>query len=537
MSLNIPSYVADPNYRYKMPRVIAKIEGRGNGIKTIIVNMKDVSKSLHRPAEYCTKFCGIERGAQSKYDASEGKAIVNGVHTDSELQQLVDRFIEKYVLCPNCSLPEADMVVNKGHVRGKCNACGHSGDLDNVHKLATYILKNPPGVGDSTMGAKSEGGSRKKERQRDRASRHANSIKSGADEDGDPAVGEGDDDMKNSGEISGSAAGSSRHHHHHHHHHHHKDKKEKRSGKKKDSSDMNDPTAPVAEDGDDTSESVKVSKKDSKSKKEKKAKKETDDATSSSQRRHHKHGRHVDAGAASGENQDKDGEFDDEGVQSKGILSFDSVEITEVIARLVAFLKQNSAAGTASSSLTGDFFQEVRLLQVAQDFSPVLRVYVGLSSLYQTECDVNDAGTSTELNTGGTRSEQETSPKRADTDSATVQPALTVTFLKEKMPFLSAICDRSVTGDMILEAFEAFVALQSPATLGNYAHICSVLYHADLVDEDVLLERYSEAELSGGKKSNTNGRDLGWEECKKAARSFIQWLDAAESASSSEEDD
>lgn len=132
--------VEDPEYRYKMPAVYGKIEGSGNGIKTAIPNITDVSSSLHRDPGEVNKFFGTELGAQSRYSAETDRAIVNGAHTDAVLQDLVHKYIEKFVLCPNCGLPETEYKIKNDTIYHKCAACGAKEMLDMSHRLCNYIL-------------------------------------------------------------------------------------------------------------------------------------------------------------------------------------------------------------------------------------------------------------------------------------------------------------------------------------------------------------------------------------------------------------
>mmetsp|Transcript_29419 Transcript_29419/g.43193 ORF Transcript_29419/g.43193 Transcript_29419/m.43193 type:complete len:401 (-) Transcript_29419:2016-3218(-) len=132
--------VDDPEYRYKMPAVYGKIEGRGNGIKTVIPNITDVALALHRAPGEVNKFFGCELGAQTTYSTDTDRAVVNGAHTDVVLQQMIHRYIEKFVICPQCGLPETDYKIKSEIIWHKCAACGAKEMVDMSHKLCTYIL-------------------------------------------------------------------------------------------------------------------------------------------------------------------------------------------------------------------------------------------------------------------------------------------------------------------------------------------------------------------------------------------------------------
>lgn len=132
--------VDDPSYRYKMPRIVGKVEGRGNGIKTLLVNVVELGQSLNRDAPEITKFFGCELGAQTTYSADSDRAIVNGNHRDNDLQNHLSKYIENFVLCKNCKLPETHYKIKDGCIYQKCLACGSKDMVDMTHKLTAFIL-------------------------------------------------------------------------------------------------------------------------------------------------------------------------------------------------------------------------------------------------------------------------------------------------------------------------------------------------------------------------------------------------------------
>ncbi|KAJ9106716.1 hypothetical protein QFC19_003028 [Naganishia cerealis] len=148
-----------------------KIEGKGNGIKTVIPNMDEIAKALSRPptckqkisqenqnSAHPTKFFGCELGAQTSF--ANDRYLVNGQHQADRLRELLDAFIDKFVLCAACKNPETVLIVDpkKEEITRDCKACGEHSAIDMRHKLTTFILKNPPAGSGKSSGKKSKKG-------------------------------------------------------------------------------------------------------------------------------------------------------------------------------------------------------------------------------------------------------------------------------------------------------------------------------------------------------------------------------------------
>jgi len=476
--VNIPSTCDDPQYRYKMPRLITKKEGRGNGSKTCIVNMGDVARAVKRPPQYTTKWFGHELGAQSTYTnkESEGvRAIVNGHHDTPIFQTMLDKFIDKYVLCENCRLPEIDMHIKKGKICAKCAACGWSGELDNNHRLAAFITKNPPDESGHNIIVSTTGG----EKLDKKARRSMKKAKKDKDEEGSDDENEEDDDDEGSVKKDKKEKKVK------------KDKKEKKEKKEKEKKVKHSKKDSDDED-DDSDEEVKEkkSKKEKKDKKEKKEKKEKKDKKEKKEKKDKKEKEKKQKHSSDSEEEDESGSDDDKPKQkAKGRKEegpeWDDDDVLSTITNLRAFLE------TKGASVKPDLLlREVRIFQVANDFDDKIRLYIVLEALFGANMDAKSAADS-------------------------------------KKFIALFIQNGKMSGMDVLWSFDTYLAAHPSASKG-FAMILKVIYDEDWADEETILRYYNEDE----------GEDQpGFEQAQEAAAPFLKWLSEAEADDSEEDDD
>ena len=100
------------------------------------------------------KYFGFELGAQTNTNPADDRWIINGAHEAGKLQDYLDGFIARFVLCKKCQNPETTILCKDGRILLDCKACGERSDVDVRLKLSSFILKNQPKKGKKTKGDK-----------------------------------------------------------------------------------------------------------------------------------------------------------------------------------------------------------------------------------------------------------------------------------------------------------------------------------------------------------------------------------------------
>ncbi|KAK6089629.1 hypothetical protein P3W45_001395 [Vairimorpha bombi] len=126
------------NNKVKLPLEVKK-EGR----KTLI-NITDVARILNRSVDHLVKYVASELVTNGSVK-EDGNLYVKGNFIRSEVQEVLRRFIEHFVVCKICdSVEETDIVREKKLYFLKCLKCGGSRCVGNVIEGLTSKGKAKP---------------------------------------------------------------------------------------------------------------------------------------------------------------------------------------------------------------------------------------------------------------------------------------------------------------------------------------------------------------------------------------------------------
>jgi translation initiation factor 2 subunit 2 len=92
------------------------------GMRTVIYNFKEVADVLDRDPQHLLKFLTGEMATAATSQGS--RVIFQGKFSDDTFSRLIQRYLEGFVVCPVCHLPDTKIVKEKRLSFLVCHACG-----------------------------------------------------------------------------------------------------------------------------------------------------------------------------------------------------------------------------------------------------------------------------------------------------------------------------------------------------------------------------------------------------------------------------
>lgn len=104
--------------RLELPRLhYAKV-----GMRTVIHNFKELADALDRDPQHLLKFLSGEMATAATMQGS--RVIFQGKFSEDTFERLIQRYMESFVVCPVCKLPDTKIVKEKRLSFLICQACG-----------------------------------------------------------------------------------------------------------------------------------------------------------------------------------------------------------------------------------------------------------------------------------------------------------------------------------------------------------------------------------------------------------------------------
>jgi len=110
--------VSSKQERRELPRLRQSIIG----MRTIVYNFKEIADALNRNPQHLLKY--LTREMATAATMQESRVIFQGKFSQETLGRLIQRYMENFVLCPICKLPDTKIVKEKRLSFLVCEACG-----------------------------------------------------------------------------------------------------------------------------------------------------------------------------------------------------------------------------------------------------------------------------------------------------------------------------------------------------------------------------------------------------------------------------
>ena len=113
----LPSEILE-HKRFEIPRPRSFV----TGMRTILANFKEICDALNREPRRVLKFLSGEMATAATMQGT--RAVFQGRFRHDTFEQLIERYVKEFVVCPVCSRPDTKIVKERRFLFLICEACG-----------------------------------------------------------------------------------------------------------------------------------------------------------------------------------------------------------------------------------------------------------------------------------------------------------------------------------------------------------------------------------------------------------------------------
>ncbi|TXT56599.1 MAG: Translation initiation factor 2 subunit beta [Candidatus Thorarchaeota archaeon] len=104
--------------RFQVPSVQLIVQGN----RSIWQNFQEIIAILNRPGKEVMKFVSGQLATAGNFEGST--AIFNGKFSSEQVEDVLSRYIDSYVICPVCTRPDTSIEKEGNAYYLSCTACG-----------------------------------------------------------------------------------------------------------------------------------------------------------------------------------------------------------------------------------------------------------------------------------------------------------------------------------------------------------------------------------------------------------------------------